>query len=353
MRCGPLWRPGETAPCAAMADELAQLGWPKVSRATVRRMRARYHSQGLWGLIPRRKPSSATGQADERVVTAILEALRRQRGRSKGTLKGLRELTGQILADTYGPGTVAVPPPSTFNWLARVLADPLEHPGRPARTATAPVAALRTDGGTAPGRACADRHHPPRCDGHRGGRQAGAPGTHDRSRGGDQVGGGGRAARGRHQSRGRRPLLAEMAVPHPARARLARPPAPGPRSPTTDSSHWTADWRSSPAPPPAASSTTGECSSPPRSWPRAQPAPPRSPAAKGAVERTFGSINTLFAQHVAGYTGLMSWHAARQWRTKPGPPWSSCRSCWTNGSPRAGSTAPTRACATLSCPKPP
>jgi hypothetical protein len=34
-----------------------------------------------------------------------------------------------------------------------------------------------------------------------------------------------------------------------------------------------------------------------------QPAPPRSPAAKGSVERTFGSINTLFAQHVAGYTG--------------------------------------------------
>ncbi|MEF9527647.1 hypothetical protein [Streptomyces sp. RB13] len=34
---------------------------------------------------------------------------------------------------------MALPPPSTFNQLARVLADPLEHPGRPARTATAPV----------------------------------------------------------------------------------------------------------------------------------------------------------------------------------------------------------------------
>jgi hypothetical protein len=118
----------------AKADELTRLGWP---RTTVRRMRARYHDQGLWGLIPRRKPSSATGQADERVVAAVLEALRCQRGRSKGTLKGLRELTGQILADTHGPAVVAVPPPSTFNRLARVLADPLEHPGRPARTATA------------------------------------------------------------------------------------------------------------------------------------------------------------------------------------------------------------------------
>ncbi|PKV90184.1 Mu transposase C-terminal domain-containing protein [Streptomyces sp. TLI_146] len=34
-----------------------------------------------------------------------------------------------------------------------------------------------------------------------------------------------------------------------------------------------------------------------------QSAPPRRPSAKGSVERTFGAINTLVAQHVAGYTG--------------------------------------------------
>jgi putative transposase len=34
-----------------------------------------------------------------------------------------------------------------------------------------------------------------------------------------------------------------------------------------------------------------------------QPAHPRTPTDKGVVERTFGSINTLFCQHVAGYTG--------------------------------------------------
>ncbi|MGW0364571.1 hypothetical protein [Streptomyces sp. NPDC002990] len=34
-----------------------------------------------------------------------------------------------------------------------------------------------------------------------------------------------------------------------------------------------------------------------------QPAPPRRPQAKGVVERTFGSINDLFCQHVAGHTG--------------------------------------------------
>ncbi len=34
-----------------------------------------------------------------------------------------------------------------------------------------------------------------------------------------------------------------------------------------------------------------------------QPAHPHTPTDKGVVERTFSSINTLFCQHVAGYTG--------------------------------------------------
>ncbi|MFH9984012.1 Mu transposase C-terminal domain-containing protein [Streptomyces sp. NPDC017179] len=34
-----------------------------------------------------------------------------------------------------------------------------------------------------------------------------------------------------------------------------------------------------------------------------QPAPPHAPTAKGIVERTFGTINALFCQHLPGYTG--------------------------------------------------
>ena len=34
-----------------------------------------------------------------------------------------------------------------------------------------------------------------------------------------------------------------------------------------------------------------------------QPAPPYAPTAKGIVERTFGSINSLWRQHLPGYTG--------------------------------------------------
>ncbi|MET4644500.1 transposase InsO family protein [Streptomyces atratus] len=34
-----------------------------------------------------------------------------------------------------------------------------------------------------------------------------------------------------------------------------------------------------------------------------QPAPPHAPTAKAIVERTFGTINHLFCQHLPGYTG--------------------------------------------------
>ncbi|MEV7144670.1 transposase [Streptomyces tauricus] len=300
----------------AKADELAQLGWPQVSRATVRRMRARYHAGGLMGLIPRRRPARTTGRADERVVAAVLEALRRQRGRSRGTLKGLRELTGQILADTHGPGPVALPAPSTFNRLARVLADPLEHPGRPARTTTAtPVRPFTPTVALRPGELV-------QVDTTRLGVMA--------------VGEDGRAVRPEltialdvatrsvvaavlreesTQAVDAALLLAEMAVPHPARPgwpehlRLAHAAVPATRLLALDARLEQAAARPVVVPETividrgaifvsaaflAACETLGVS---------VQPAPPRSPAAKGAVERTFGSINTLVAQHVAGYTG--------------------------------------------------
>ncbi|WP_406841105.1 transposase [Streptomyces sp. AHU1] len=300
----------------AKADELTALGWPRVSRATVRRMRARYRAGGLMGLIPRRKPSSATGQADERVVAAVLEALRRQRGRSKGTLKGLRELTGHILADAHGPGMVALPAPSTFNRLARVLADPLEHPGRPARTApAAPVRPFTPTVALRPGELV-------QIDTTRLDVMA--------------IGEDGRAVRPELtialevatrsvvaavlREEGTKAvdaalLLAEMAVPHPARPgwgeqlRLAHAAVPYDRLLALDARLQQAAARPVVVPETividrgaiflsaaflAACETLGVS---------VQPAPPRSPAAKGAVERTFGSINSLFAQHVAGYTG--------------------------------------------------
>lgn len=300
----------------AKADELARLGWPRVSRATVRRMRARYHGQGLWGLIPRRKPSSATGQADERVVAAVLEALRRQRGRSTGTLKGLRELAGQILADTHGPGTVALPAPSTFNRLARVLADPLEHPGRPARTATAaPVRPFTPTVSLRPGELV--QIDTTRLDVMAIG-EDGKPLRPELTIALEIATRSVVAAVLREEGTkavDAALLLAEMAVPHPVRPgwgeqlRLAHAAVPYDRLLTLDARLQQAAARPVVVPETividrgaifisaaflAACETLGVS---------VQPAPPRSPAAKGAVERTFGSINSLFAQHVAGYTG--------------------------------------------------
>ncbi|WP_225882139.1 transposase [Streptomyces aureocirculatus] len=48
----------------AKADELAAQGWPRVSRATVRRWRARYHADGVWGLVVRRRGSTRLERAD-------------------------------------------------------------------------------------------------------------------------------------------------------------------------------------------------------------------------------------------------------------------------------------------------
>lgn len=63
----------------AKAEELTALGFGRVSRTTVQRMRLAYRKQGLWGLLDHRttRASSPTGRSDERVVAAVREALRR------------------------------------------------------------------------------------------------------------------------------------------------------------------------------------------------------------------------------------------------------------------------------------
>jgi hypothetical protein len=123
------------------ARELAALGWTRASRTTVQRMRLVYQRQGLWGLVDKRhlRTFSPTGRTDERVVAAVLEALRRRRGRSKTTTLQIIELAEQIVADTYGPARVKLPGRSSLYRLVKALADPAEPPGSAARTATGPA----------------------------------------------------------------------------------------------------------------------------------------------------------------------------------------------------------------------
>lgn len=141
----------------AKARELAALGWTRASRTTVQRMRLVYQRQGLWELVDKRhlRASSPTGRTDERVVAAVLEALRRRRGRSKTTTLQVIELAEQIVADIYGPGRVKLPGRSSLYRLVKVLADPAEPPGSAARTATGPA----RSGGQPPALRPAERVH--------------------------------------------------------------------------------------------------------------------------------------------------------------------------------------------------
>ncbi|CAM5545950.1 hypothetical protein SBADM41S_00061 [Streptomyces badius] len=125
----------------AKAEELTALGFGRVSRTTVQRMRLAYRKQGLWGLLDHRttRASSPTGRSDERVVAAVREALRRRRGRSKGTINGLFPLINQILEDQHGPGAVPMPSQATLYRLATTLARPGELPSGPVRQVPASV----------------------------------------------------------------------------------------------------------------------------------------------------------------------------------------------------------------------
>ncbi|MGW0962548.1 transposase [Streptomyces gelaticus] len=301
----------------AKAEELTALGWAGVSLATVRRMRARYREGGLWGLVDgrKRRPTSPTGRADERVVAAVLEAVRRQRGRSKGTLKGLRTLTGQILDDAHGAGRVRVPPESTFNRLVNALVDKRELPARPAQGAALQVGPLTPTRVLRPGEMV--QVDTTRLDVMAIG-DDGRPARPELTIAVDVATRSILAAVLRPEGSkavDAALLLAEMAVPHPMRPgwdtalQLAHTAVPFDRLLSLDERLDGAAARPVVVPETivvdrgkvfvseafsAACETLGIS---------VQPAPPRRPTAKGSVERTFGAINTLLAQHVAGYTG--------------------------------------------------
>ncbi|WP_197287614.1 transposase [Streptomyces apocyni] len=103
----------------AKADELTAQGWTSVSRATVRRWRARYGTGGVWALVPKRRSSTLPGRADAEVVEAVRKLLHQEapRSRSRGWKKRMRRETQWWLDAKHGPGAVRVPPQSTFNKL--------------------------------------------------------------------------------------------------------------------------------------------------------------------------------------------------------------------------------------------
>ncbi|BBZ57008.1 DDE-type integrase/transposase/recombinase [Mycolicibacterium phocaicum] len=99
----------------------AELG---VSVRTMHSRRARYAQQGLWGLVDQRgaREAAITGRADARVVAAVRAALEAETNTSTGTRTRLMRRVVQQLEAEHGPGVVPLPGRSAFYRLIDALA---------------------------------------------------------------------------------------------------------------------------------------------------------------------------------------------------------------------------------------
>ncbi|MEV5210873.1 Mu transposase C-terminal domain-containing protein [Micromonospora sp. NPDC053740] len=87
-----------------------------VSFTTIKRLRAAYERQGLWGLVDQRyaRVSGPTGRVDQRVVDATVQAIDEETNRSTGTVERLARRVTQILAAEHGNTAPALPSTATF-----------------------------------------------------------------------------------------------------------------------------------------------------------------------------------------------------------------------------------------------
>lgn len=303
----------------AKAAELTARGH-QVSVRTIRRRRAAFAASKLWGLVDARavKPVSPTGRVDERVVVAARQALAEQTETSTGTRGRVRRRVQQLLDETHGPGVVVVPPPSTFYQLLAAL-DTGGHAFGAATTR----------------RSLANRPHGPF-------------GTVVALRPGQLVqidttpldvlavlddGVTGRVELTTLLDLATRTVCAVVLRPHGTKAvdaalLLARALVPEPMRPGWSDAlamrasrlpHrdlvWADERLAEAAAKPVITPETIVCdrgavflsetflSACARLGISVQPAHPRTPTDKPVVERTFSTINTLFCQYVAGYTG--------------------------------------------------
>jgi putative transposase len=89
----------------------------EVALSTLQRLRHRYEREGVWGLVDRRHAAAGRvgglgGRADTRVVEAARRAIAEQADRSTGTVARLRRRVEQILAAEADPPPM--PPERTF-----------------------------------------------------------------------------------------------------------------------------------------------------------------------------------------------------------------------------------------------
>ncbi|NEA33739.1 DDE-type integrase/transposase/recombinase [Streptomyces sp. SID13031] len=108
----------------AKLEELAAAGMV-VSLRTLKRRRSAYARSGLLGLVDQRaiRDTTPTGRADPRLVNAIRVALREQTAISSGTRSRLRRRVEALLVQEHGAGVVPLPSQATFYRLVAVLDD--------------------------------------------------------------------------------------------------------------------------------------------------------------------------------------------------------------------------------------
>jgi putative transposase len=108
----------------AKHEELTAAGH-RVGLSTLKRLRARYEREGLLGVIDHRaaRAPAPAGYVGPRVVAATREAIAEETDRSSGTVTRLRRRVEQILAETAEAGDRPVlPPERTFYRLVARLA---------------------------------------------------------------------------------------------------------------------------------------------------------------------------------------------------------------------------------------
>jgi putative transposase len=108
----------------AKHEELALAG-RRVGLSTLKRLRARYEREGLWGVIDHRaaRRTAPAGHVDPRVVGATRQAIAEETDRSTGTVLRLRRRVEKILAETTEAGDrPAMPSERTFYRLVQRLA---------------------------------------------------------------------------------------------------------------------------------------------------------------------------------------------------------------------------------------
>jgi len=314
-------RPGYDPDSSTLAQrdeaKAAELG---VGVRTVQRMRARHAAQGLWGLVDQRavRDWEATGRADARLVAAIREVLDAETDASTGTRSRLIRRVVKAVEAAHGPGVVPLPGRSTFYTLVDRLAAGRHTFGSAAtrrQAANRPATPFTPSFATRPGEQIQVDSTPidvwVLAD-------SGVPASADLTLAVD-------VATRTICAAVLRPagtkavdaslLLARMLVPEPMRPgwshalRMSASRLPHARLLDVDARMELAAARPVIVPDTVvidhgkvfvSETFTRACE---RLGVSVQPCRPGTPSDKAIVEATFGSLNSLFCQHVAGYTG--------------------------------------------------